>query len=71
VRAYNSRAREMDSALMRLALFLDPRYKKAANAEGKLRDLLRLVRLDHEVFACSRVLLHASSCICSQQKQRG
>ena len=36
-RAFNTRAKEMDSSLNRLALFLDPRYKAAANSASHFK----------------------------------
>ncbi|CAK0733669.1 hypothetical protein CVIRNUC_000313 [Coccomyxa viridis] len=38
--AFNSRCKEMNLPECRLALFLDPRYKAAADAPGKFADLL-------------------------------
>ena len=43
--AFNSRCKEMHLPECRLALFLDPRYKAAADAPGKFADLLFAVRL--------------------------
>ena len=42
--AYNRRVREMNIPLARLALFLDPRYKLAANPSTDLGTLLTTVR---------------------------
>lgn len=43
--AFHSRATEMVCAICRLALFLDPRYKAAADTNGGLHELLVLVRV--------------------------
>ena len=42
--AFNKRCKEMNLPECRLALFLDPRYKAAADAPGKFAEMVLLVR---------------------------
>ena len=44
IQAYNWRCEEMNTVECRLALFLDPRYKAAADAPGTFQDLVMAVR---------------------------
>jgi hypothetical protein len=47
--AFNKRCKEMNLPECRLALFLDPRYKAAADAPGTFSDLVVTVRLSSDV----------------------
>jgi hypothetical protein len=49
--AFNMRCREMNLPECRLALFLDPRYKAAADAPGKFPELMFTVRSQSSVQA--------------------
>ncbi len=62
--SYNKRVEEMDSKLCRLALFLDPRFKHAANTQGKLPELFVEVRAH---FADGGGM-HCWLCCCSIQQ---
>ena len=55
--AFNMRSKEMNLPECRLALFLDPRYKAAADAPGTLPELVVTVRLHSDVETIIEALL--------------